>query len=77
MKKISPYSPDEYAYSPGEYSVMYNKYISPYSPGEYPYSPGEYGLIYFKFGENAYLHSMFWSLRTTTNLWARVENEVT
>eukprot|EP00493_Phyllostaurus_siculus_P008871 UN08980 len=27
----------------------------------YGYSLGEYGLINFKFGENAYLHSMFWN----------------
>lgn len=41
------------------------------------FSPGENGLIYFRFGENAYLHSMFSKSKTTTNLWARVKNEVT
>jgi hypothetical protein len=52
------------------------KKISAFSTGEKAFSPGENGLIYFRFGENAYLHSMFSKSKTTTNLWARVKNEV-
>ena len=38
---------------------------------------GENELIYKISWKNSYLHTMFWNWRTTTNLWARAENEVT
>ena len=41
------------------------------------FHPGENALIYKISWKNSYLHTMFWNWRTTTNLWARAENEVT
>ena len=59
QEEITPYSPGEYGYSPGEYAVIYKIQITPYSPGEYAYSPGEYAFIYPKSQKNVTLHDTF------------------
>ena len=78
LYRWSCFHPNKNLFSPGwKWHYLYKIDNLIFTRVKTRFHPGENALIYKISWKNSYLHTMFWNWRTTTNLWARVKNEVT